>query len=492
MSAMPVEIYSVATVRDIDRTAIEDKRIPGYTLMTRAARFSVDTMLAVFPDASNWQVLCGAGNNAGDGYVVARLAHEAGIQIAVVAIVDPGELSGDAATAYGDYIAAGGEVSAWNGELDPSASLYVDALLGSGLDRELAGDFAAAVVALNATEKPVTSLDIATGLHGDTGMVMGDAVRADLTVTFVGLKQGQFLGRGSEHRGLLRFSDLGVPADCYANRPVEMRRISADQPADLLPRRDRNAHKGDFGHILVVGGGRGMPGAAILCGEAALRTGAGRVSVATDPSHATEVVNSRPELMARGVAGAAELQPFFANCGVIAVGPGLGQSAWADELMQAVQQQTAPAVWDADALNWLAANQGMAENRIITPHPGEAAALLCISAAKVQADRQAAVEQLQARFGGVAVLKGAGTLVKGPGADIWVSTSGNPGMAAPGMGDVLTGIIAALLGQGLPLLDAATAGVEIHAQVGDRAALHGERGMIASDLLAELRSVVNQ
>ena len=153
---------------------------------------------------------------------------------------------------------------------------------------------------------------------------------------------------------------------------------------------------------------------------------------------------------------------------------------------------SAPAVWDADALNWLAANQGMAENRIITPHPGEAAALLCISAAKVQADRQAAVEQLQARFGGVAVLKGAGTLVKGPGADIWVSTSGNPGMAAPGMGDVLTGIIAALLGQGLPLLDAATAGVEIHAQVGDRAALHGERGMIASDLLAELRSVVNQ
>jgi NAD(P)H-hydrate epimerase len=460
--------------------------------MTRAAEYSVETMLLVFPEARRWQVLCGAGNNAGDGYAVARLARNAGIEVAAVAVVDPAELSGDAATAFSDYVAAGGKVSAWSGAIDLDATLYIDALLGSGLDRALAGDFAAAVSALNATDTPVASLDIATGLHGDSGMVMGDAVRADLTVTFVGLKQGQFLGRGSEYRGLLRFSDLGVPADCYANRPVELRRISADQPADLLPKRDRNAHKGDFGHVLVVGGGRGMPGAAVLCGEAALRTGAGRVSVATDPSHAADVVNSRPELMGRGVASAAELRSFFGDCGVIAVGPGLGQSEWANELMQAVQLQAVPAVWDADALNWLAENPGIAENRIITPHPGEAASLLGISTTAVQADRKGAVEQLQTLFGGIAVLKGAGTLVKGPAADIWVSASGNPGMAAPGMGDVLTGIIAALMAQGLPLLDAATAGVEIHAQVGDLASLHGERGMIASDLLAELRSVVNR
>ncbi|MGI9200782.1 MAG: NAD(P)H-hydrate dehydratase [Woeseiaceae bacterium] len=492
MNAMPVEIYSVATVRDIDRSAIEENGIPGYTLMTRAAQFSVDTMLAVFPDARRWQVMCGAGNNAGDGYVVARLARVAGVDVAAVAIVDPVELSGDAATAYADYVAAGGEVAGWSGAIDPAATLYIDALLGSGLDRELAGDFAAAVAALNATDMPVASLDIATGLHGDSGMVMGDAVRADLTVTFVGLKQGQFLGRGSEHRGLLRFSDLDIPADCYANRPVELRRISADQPAELLPRRSRNAHKGDFGHVLVVGGGRGMPGAAVLCGEAALRAGAGRVSVATDPAHATEVVNSRPELMARGVGSAAELQSFFADCGVIAVGPGLGQSEWANELMRAIERLTMPAVWDADALNWLAENPGTAENRIITPHPGEAATLLGVSTGSVQADRRGAVQELQARYSGVAVLKGAGTLVKGPAADIWVSTSGNPGMAAPGMGDVLTGIIGAMLGQGLSLLDAATAGVEIHAQVGDLASLHGERGMMASDLLAELRNVVNQ
>ncbi|MGI9222670.1 MAG: NAD(P)H-hydrate dehydratase [Woeseiaceae bacterium] len=492
MNSLPVEIYSVAAVREIDRTAIEEKGIPGYTLMGRAAAFAVATTVATFPDARRWQIFCGAGNNAGDGYVAARLARAEGIEVSVQALVDPSRLSGDAVQAYNDYVAVGGEVTAWRGKVDPHADLYVDALLGSGLDRELAGDFAAAVAALNRADSPVVALDISTGLHGDTGLALGDAVRADLTVTFVGLKQGQFLGRGSECRGLLRFSDLDIPGDCYADKPVEMRRIQADQPADLLPRRDRNAHKGDFGHVLIIGGGRGMPGAAVLCGEAALRTGAGRVSVATDPSHAASVVNDRPELMARGVSDPSELETLFENCSVLAVGPGLGQTEWARAIMAAVQQQSMPAVWDADALNWLAENPGVAEHRIITPHPGEAATLLGESTAAIQADRRGAVAALQSRYGGVAVLKGAGSLVKGPTSDTWISTSGNPGMAAPGMGDVLTGIIAALLGQGLSLLDAATAGVEIHAQVGDIASQQGERGMLASDVLAELRGVVNQ
>jgi NAD(P)H-hydrate epimerase len=492
MDALPVEIYSVATVRDVDRAAIDGKGVPGYTLMTRAGDFAVAQAIAAFPDARRWQVVCGAGNNAGDGYVVARLANEKGIDVSVMAIVDPAKLTGDAATAHADYVAAGGEVMAWSGALDPDATLLIDGLLGSGLDRELDGEFAAAVAAMNALDTPVVALDIPTGLHGDTGSVMGSAVRADLTVTFVGLKQGQFLGRGPELRGLLRFTDLDIPADCYKDKTVELYRISGDFVAGLLPRRDRTAHKGDFGHVLVVGGGRGMPGAAVLCGEAALRAGAGRVSVATDPVHAAEVVNERPELMAKGVNNADELDSFLANCDVIAVGPGLGRTDWADELMRAVQERSEPAVWDADALNWLAENPQSAENRIITPHPGEAATLLGESTGSIQKDRRHAVKELQSRYGGVAVLKGAGTLIKGPGEDIWISSSGNPGMAAPGMGDVLTGIIAALLGQGLSLLQAATAGVELHAQAGDLAAMNGERGMIASDLLAELRGAVNR
>ena len=492
MNALPTDIYSVATVREIDRTAIEEKGIPGYTLMTRAGAVSVAETMAVFPDAGNWQIVCGAGNNAGDGYVVARLAAREGVAVTVLAVTNPATLRGDAATAHADFVAAGGLVSAWSGKIDPAATLIVDALLGSGLIRDVEGDFAAAVGAVNAAGVPIVALDIPTGLNGDTGAVMGDAVRADLTVTFVGLKQGLFLGRGPACRGDLRFSDLEIEPACYTGKAVELQRITSARVAALLPRRSRTAHKGDFGHVLVVGGGVGMPGAVVLCGEAALRAGAGRVSVATDTSHATAVVNDRPELMARGVGSAADLGSLLSSSDVIAVGPGLGQSEWADGLMQKIQHQQHASVWDADALNWLAKHPNKCESRIITPHPGEAATLLGISTADIQSDRRAAVEQLQQQYGGVAVLKGAGSLIKSASRVPWISTSGNPGMAAPGMGDVLTGIIAALLGQGLSLEDAATIGVEIHAQVGDLAALNGERGMLASDLLAELRNVVNK
>ena len=492
MNELPIEIYSVATVREIDRTAIEEKGVPGYTLMTRAGAVSVAETMAAFPDARRWHVVCGAGNNAGDGYVVARLAADAGIAVSVLAVTSPTALQGDAATAHADFIAAGGLVSAWDGNLDPTVELIVDALLGSGLMRNVEGDFAAAVGKINDSGLPVVALDIPTGLHGDTGAVMGDAVLADLTVTFVGLKQGLFLGRGAAFRGDLRFSDLEIEPSCYAGKPLELQRISAERATSLLPRRSRTAHKGDFGHVLVVGGGVGMPGAVVLCGEAALRAGAGRVSVATDTSHAAAVVNDRPELMAKGVDGAADLENLLSNSDGIAVGPGLGRSEWANELMQKIQHEQHVSVWDADALNWLAEHPDHCENRIITPHPGEAATLLGVSTADIQADRRAAVEQLQQRYGGVAVLKGAGSLIKSVQGVPWISTSGNPGMAAPGMGDVLTGIIAAMLGQGLSLPDAATTGVEIHAQLGDLAALNGERGMLASDLLAELRKVVNR
>ena len=491
MRSLPIDVYSVATVREIDRAAIDGVGIPGYTLMTRAAAASVRLAVASWPDARRWSVFCGAGNNAGDGYVVARLAASEGIVVSVIAITDPASLSGDAATAYGDFAAAGGAVLPWTGEIDDAAELFVDAMLGSGLMRDVGGDFAAAVAAINAADIPVLALDIPTGLHGDTGAVLGSAVRADLTMTFVGLKQGLLLGDGAEYCGALHFSDLDIDATCYVDRPAELHRIARDRVESLLPRRKRSSHKGDFGHALVIGGGPGMPGAIVLCGEAALRTGAGRVSVATDKSHAAVVVKDRPELMAHGIASGSDLEPLLAKADVIATGPGLGRSEWADELATLLQADERPAVWDADALNWLAEHPTKAANRIITPHPGEAATLLGVTTAEIQADRCAALQQLQRRYGGVVVLKGAGSLVSSASGIPWLCTAGNPGMAAPGMGDVLTGIIAALLAQGLSLEDAAMAGVEIHAHAGDLAAASGERGLVASDLLAELRGIVN-
>ena len=252
----------------------------------------------VFPDADRWQVICGAGNNAGDGYVLARLAAQEGIAISVLAMVPPDTLSGDAAVAYGDFAAEGGQHLEWHGELDADASLLVDGLLGSGLDREVSGQFAEVVAAINAHAGAVLSLDIPGGIHGDSGAALGVAIKADLTVTFVGLKAGLFLGDSADYVGTVTFSDLGIPAECRADKPVQMRRIDGALLRRSLPPRKKNAHKGDFGHLVVVGGGPGMPGAIMLCGQAALRSGAGRVSIATHPAKGMDVGSA-----ARRVAG---------------------------------------------------------------------------------------------------------------------------------------------------------------------------------------------
>jgi NAD(P)H-hydrate epimerase len=234
-----------------------------------------------------------------------------------------------------------------------------------------------------------------------------------------------------------------------------------------------------------------MPGAARLCGEAALRAGAGRVSIATHPSHAAVLTATRPELMSHAITDVAELEELASRADVIAFGPGLGRSEWAGPLFEFAAADSRPAVWDADGLNWLADSPNQADARVITPHPGEAGVLLGIATAEVQEDRIATVQALQQRFGGVAVLKGAGTLVSAGAQAPWICTAGNPGMATAGMGDILTGVIAAMLAQGLSAEEAAMAGVYSHAIAGDRAARDGERGLIASDLLVALRGVVN-
>jgi NAD(P)H-hydrate epimerase len=235
-----------------------------------------------------------------------------------------------------------------------------------------------------------------------------------------------------------------------------------------------------------------MPGAVRLAGEAALRAGAGRVSIATHASHAAIIIASRPELMSHGIASPSELEPLIEKADVIAFGPGLGQADWARALFELLVDDDRPAVWDADALNLLAPAPAVAERRVITPHPGEAATLLGVGTAEIQGDRPAALAALVEKYGGTAVLKGAGTLVSSTSHAPILCTSGNPGMASPGMGDVLTGIIAAFMAQGLDPENAAAVGVEAHARAGDRAAASGERGLIASDLLSELRAVLNR
>jgi NAD(P)H-hydrate epimerase len=490
---LPHALYRADQVRALDRAAIDDYGIPGVELMGRAGAAAYRLLRDRWPEARRLVVLCGGGNNGGDGYEVARLARADGLAVEVLALADPAGLVGDAGAMAEAYLNAGGEVRPFD-RIPPRADLIVDALLGTGLDREVRGDWARAIESADAHLAPKFAIDIPSGLHADTGRVLGVAIRADATISFIGLKQGLFTGEGPSCCGEIRFSALSVPAVVWSREVLSARRIDWSKQSELLAPRRHSAHKGDFGTVLVVGGAPGMAGAARLAGEAALRTGAGLVAVATHPQHAAILGIGRPELMCHGVADQAALKPRLGRANVVALGPGLGQGDWGRALYRQVMASDLPLVVDADALNLLAAEPSQSTRWVLTPHPGEAGRLLGSTTSAVQADRFAAVRALQGRYGGVVVLKGAGTLVYGPShRPPAVCSGGNPGMAGGGTGDALTGVIAALIAQGLGLEEAATAGVSLHAAAGDMAAAQGgERGLLASDLIAAIRPVLNE
>jgi NAD(P)H-hydrate epimerase len=493
MRELPFELYRAAQVRELDRIAIEERGIPGHTLMSRAGEAAFKLLRQRWPDASRIVVVCGGGNNAGDGYVVARLARRTGLDVRVLALSNPDDLGGDALTAWRDACAAGVATTLFAADGLAEADLLVDAILGTGLEREVDGVWRGAIEAMNAHPADILALDIPSGLHADTGAVLGAAVQATATITFIGLKQGLFTGQGPACCGEVSFADLGAPPDIYpAIHPACWRYVGEDLPA-LLPKRRRSAHKGHFGHVLVIGGELGLAGAARLAGEAAARCGAGLVSVATRTAHAGLQAAARPELMFQGIENPDDLAPLVDRATVVAIGPGLGRGDWGRGMLRAALASDKPLVVDADGLNLLAAEPLYRDRWILTPHPGEAARLLKMTPAEVEADRFTAVEDLALRFGGVAVLKGAGSLIasKVDGL-VALCAAGNPGMASGGMGDVLTGAIAALAAQGLSLFAAAKAGVCLHGRAGDLAAgAGGERGLLATDLLPFLRQLVN-
>ena len=489
-------IYSAAQVRALDAYEIEKRRVPGYTLMTRAAEGALKLLRARWPQARRVAVVCGAGNNGGDGYVLARLAQATGLETLVLAAVPPDKLAGDARRAQEDWLAAGGNAHPFDSDALSGSDVIVDGLLGTGFRPPVRPDTLAVIRAINAARRPVLALDIPSGVDADSGAVGEEAVRAELTLSFVGFKAGQFLGAGPEHTGALLLDDLGVVAPVQSEYAPLMRRIDESEIVTALPRRARDAHKGSNGRVLVVGGGIGMPGAVRLAGVAALRSGAGLVTVAGAAENLVAVTAARPELIYLPVSAGTTLDEALRAANVVAMGPGLGTGEWAQRLWSQVLTLRPPAVVvDADALNLLARDpQRLPADWILTPHPGEAARLLGVETRAVQADRLAAVRELHARYGAVTVLKGAGTLVaSGPAdaLDLHICDRGNPGMATAGMGDVLTGVIAALRAQGADAALAARVGVLLHALAGDSAAQGGQRGLIASDVLAELRGWVN-
>lgn len=496
-SDLPLPLYTAQGVRELDRVAIEEFEVPGITLMRRAATACVEYILESWPDARRFEVFCGSGNNAGDGYITAGLLAGKGLDVQACVVGDPAGLGSEASTGYDFCRQAGVQMAvAPAAQKEPAAhtpDVVVDALLGTGLSGDVRPAYLAAIEHINKLGRPVVAVDIPSGLCADTGAILGDAVRATATVTFIGLKRGMFTHDGPDVCGEIRFDDLAVPADVYARVDPALRRLTVDGTLAPLPRRPRNAHKNHFGHVLVVGGDEGMGGAVAMSAEAALRAGAGLVSVATHVGHTGALLARRPELMVRGITEPAAMAPLLARASVIVLGPGLGRSRWSTEVFRYVMAESRDMdlkmVVDADGLNLLALTPQHRDNWMLTPHPGEASNLLQDN--RIQADRFLSVSALQRKYGGAVLLKGAGSLVA-DGESVTMCTAGNPGMSTAGMGDVLSGVIAALAAQGLSPGDAMRLGVMVHATAGDAcAASGGERGIVATDLLPDIRRLLN-
>ena len=490
---LPEKVYDGAQVAALDRRFIDTFEVDGFELMQRAARAAYAELAHVWAMPGTLCVFCGPGNNGADGLLVARLAQEGGWRVRVVGLVDADSYSGDAARARDHFLDTGGSIAPFE-DAPIDADVVVDALLGTGLNRDVEGRFAQAIARINDARDHgagVLAVDIASGIDSGTGHVWAHAVQADATATFIGLKLGMLTGQGPAHCGDIAFSTLDAPDALYADQPYVARRLTHRTLRKALRPRSRNQHKGQNGHLLCVGGNRGMGGAIRMSAEAALRSGAGLVSVVCHGDHAGAMSQARPELMCRAATADADIGDMIAAADVIAIGPGLGSDSWADNLWRQVMDSDKPVIVDADALNRLARENSRRGNWVLTPHPGEAGRLLGRATVEIVDDRVASARAMAERYDAVVVLKGAGSLIATPD-ELWLCTDGNPGMAVGGMGDLLTGVIGALAGQGLSLGQAASLGVYVHARAGDRAAAQaGERGLLPTDLLDSIRHFVN-
>ena len=499
--SLATTLYSSHQTRELDRIAIEDFGISGFILMQRAGKVTFDLVLKTYPLTKSFCVICGTGNNGGDGYIIATLAIEMGFEVNLVQLGDKNSIRGDALLAREAFLKTGITESKFEQHL-LNADIIIDAMFGTGLARQIQGHWANTISSINEMRSlignKVIAVDVPSGLNSDTGIVMGVCVKADLTMTYIGVKCGLVTGQARDYVGKLEFNDLQLPLETYEKlSPQPNKRIIPETILqDTLKPRLRCSHKGNHGHVLLIGGAPGMSGAIRLAGEACLRTGAGLVSIATHSSHASRLNLTRPELMVSAVEQADALNPLIEKASVIAIGPGLGQSDWAKDLLAQVLKTNKPKVLDADALNLLvkpSSSMNLSDNNnwVLTPHPAEGARLLSISTQDVELNRYESIGKIQQKYGGVCVLKGAGSLIADD-KETAVCTAGNPGMASGGMGDLLTGIIAALLGQGMSLSAAAEAGTYLHAKAADLAAKSGERGMLASDLFPFIRKLINE
>lgn len=494
---LPAPLYTAEQTAALDNEAINRFNLPGIRLMRRAGHAVFNELLVRFPKIKRLTIFCGSGNNGGDGFVIAALAYYKNIKVQLICVGKddfPRQLRGEALQAWQQLQEVNTAYEIYNDDICIEGEVIVDALLGTGLSGQVRGDFALAIDKINLAERPVCAVDIPSGICADTGKVLGVAVRADFTLSFIGLKRGLLIAEAVDYCGEVLFDDLKIPEEVYGRVAVNVFRTTAGDLKNLFPKRLKSAHKGKFGQVLVVGGNKGMGGAALLAASAAVFSGAGRVSLATKAEHISASLSRCPEIMVQAVESRANLLPLLDKADIVVIGPGLGQDAWAEQMLQLVLAANKPMVIDADALNLVAkGNYGWVSNKtsICTPHLGEAARILGETIDSLRQNPFTTIVKLQQFCGGAVVLKGAGSLISA-GEAIYLCDAGNPGMATAGMGDVLSGICGAFMAQGLTAEISARLAVYVHAVAADRLAdTYGEVGLAASDLLRIIPRIIN-
>lgn len=488
--SLPYSVWPVEALAGLEREGADALGITLFELMQRAGEAAFAQLRQRYPAAQHWLLLCGHGNNGGDGYIVARLAQSAGLTVTLMAVAGRKALPEEAQQARDAWLAAGGVIHdaaiAWPDQVD----VIVDALLGTGLNRPPEGPYQQLIDRANHHPAPVFAIDVPSGLVAANGTVPGSVIQAEHTLTFIALKPGLLTGKARDVVGHLHFHALSLDA-WLDSQPAPLMRYDATSLMQWLPPRRPTSHKGDHGKLLVIGGDHGTAGAIRMTAEAALRSGSGMVRVLTHKDNVGPLLTARPELMVQELSAAA-IEAGLAWADVIVIGPGLGQNEWGKNALKKTENSQKPMLWDADALNLLAISPDKRQNRILTPHPGEAARLLNCKIGDIESDRLLAARRLAKRYGGTVVLKGAGTLIADETGKMAIADVGNAGMASGGMGDVLSGIIGSLAGQKLALYDAACAGCVAHGAAAEAVAKRqGTRGMLATDLFSELYLFVN-
>lgn len=502
--SLPQHAYEAKVVQKNEADVAQTIQISLSLLMEDAGACLFSHIQKNYTAFRSLLVVCGKGNNGGDGYVVARLAVLAGYKVKVLVAAPEHIISGEALIALLKLQALGVQpvflaphsssvlIEEFQASLNTLGTpLIVDALLGIGFSGALSESLIELIAAMNDSLEVIVSADVPSGLCATTGCVGTIAVKAHSTVTFIALKQGLLTGQAASYRGHIVYEPLGL-ASAFESHIASRHYIQSQNNLPELSERMPTSHKGSIGLALAVGGNQGFPGAIRLSAESAMRSGASLVAVSCHPRSQSLVFQQRPELIL-ATTEAVELvsSTLFKQAKVIVLGPGLGNDIWAQQCFKHIVPHERHMVVDADALRLLSAAEYRNDYWVLTPHPGEAASLLNCDIATIEQDRFYAVKTIAQKYGGICVLKGAGSLVS-DGETVWINTTGNAGMASGGMGDVLSGIIAALIMQMPDIYQATRLAVYIHGQAADILAdKYGTRGLLASDLLPEVRRLLN-